>query len=141
MTTQTVVADIRNVDLFDKLCDEEIEQLLSIFEEVEFSTNELIFEQGEEGLALYVIVSGDIEITIGIPNVPDESEAVVELLHAGQVFGVFRRLIVAASKILKHARIADECLPALIAIQAHELGGVLRNRPQLHTEARHRPEG
>ena len=87
MTTQTAVADIRNVDLFDKLCDEEIEQLLTIFEEVEFSTNELIFEQGAEDVALYVIVSGNIEITIDIPNIPDESEAVVELLNAGQVFG------------------------------------------------------
>ena len=56
--------------------------------------------------------------------------------HAAELGKIFRRLVVAASKILQHPRIADEGFPALF-VNAFELGQVLHDAPKLHPEARH----
>ncbi len=56
---------IRRVSIFQELRDEFLVKLASAMDELSFPANHTIFEQGEEGRSLYIVVSGEVRIHIG----------------------------------------------------------------------------
>jgi CRP/FNR family transcriptional regulator, cyclic AMP receptor protein len=56
---------IRRVSIFQELRDEFLVKLASAMDELSFPANHTIFEQGEEGRSLYIVVSGQVRIHIG----------------------------------------------------------------------------
>ena len=56
---------IRRVSIFQELRDEFLVKLASAMDELSFPTSHTIFEQGEEGRSLYIVVSGQVRIHIG----------------------------------------------------------------------------
>lgn len=55
---------VRGIRLFHNLTDEQIRQLLNVSQEVRYKKGEVIFEEGSEGLALYILIDGEVKITL-----------------------------------------------------------------------------
>ncbi len=56
---------VRQVPIFKELRDDFLVRLASVMEELSFPSSHTIFTQGEEGRALYVVVSGRVRVHIG----------------------------------------------------------------------------
>jgi CRP-like cAMP-binding protein len=75
---------IRGVRLFHNLSHDQIQQLLNAAEEVNYEEGKVVFEEGEKGRALYVIIEGSVRIALAAPITSD-----TELMTLGPqgVFG------------------------------------------------------
>ncbi len=56
---------LRKVSIFQELRDEFLIKLASIMDEISFPTNYTIFEEGEEGRSLYIVVYGRVKVHLG----------------------------------------------------------------------------
>lgn len=56
---------VRGVPIFQELRDDFLVRLASVMEELSFPTKHAIFTQGQEGRALYIVVSGQVRVHIG----------------------------------------------------------------------------
>lgn len=70
---------IRRVSIFQELRDEFLVKLASVMDELSFPASHTIFEQGEEGRSLYIVVSGRVRVHIG-------DQELVQL-EQGSIFG------------------------------------------------------
>ncbi|MGF1535635.1 MAG: Crp/Fnr family transcriptional regulator [Elainellaceae cyanobacterium] len=55
---------IREVPLFKELRDDFLVRLASVMDEVGFPSGHTIFDQGQEGRSLYIVVSGEVKVHI-----------------------------------------------------------------------------
>jgi CRP/FNR family transcriptional regulator, cyclic AMP receptor protein len=78
-----VYALLRATPLFQQLSFRELRQIESILHERSYMPNEIIFEQGEEGLGLYVVRSGRVSVS----SVENGRERELAALNRGQFFG------------------------------------------------------
>jgi len=56
---------LRRVSIFQELRDEFLVKLASIMDEISFPANYTIFEEGEEGRSLYIVVYGRVKVHLG----------------------------------------------------------------------------
>ncbi len=70
---------IRRVSIFQELRDEFLVKLASAMDELSFPAQHNIFQQGEEGRSLYIVVSGSVKVHIG--------ERDLAQLEEGAIFG------------------------------------------------------
>jgi len=75
---------LRNVQLFDGLFDFEIERIANSMKEFSFSKGEFVFCNGDQCAGLYLLVIGQIKISI-ISVLGDEK--VISIVQSGQIFG------------------------------------------------------
>lgn len=75
---------IRGVRLFHNLSHDQVQQLLDAAEEVNYKEGQVVFEEGEKGRALYVVIEGSVRIALAAPATAD-----TELMTLGPqgVFG------------------------------------------------------
>ena len=69
---------IRGVRLFDNLTHDEIQQILDAAEDVRFDLDQMIFAEGDQGCALYVILEGRVSIAVSTPITGDTEIAIIE---------------------------------------------------------------
>lgn len=62
LSTVEKVLFLKSVDLFSKIPGEDLTQVAGIASEVSFEQNELIFQEGEMGDSLYLIVDGSVRV-------------------------------------------------------------------------------
>ena len=55
---------LKSVSLFQPLSGEEIAQIVPIVSEMEFAAGDMMIERGEEGDCLYILVEGDVSVTL-----------------------------------------------------------------------------
>lgn len=72
LSTVERVLFLRRVQLFEKLPPEDLQQIAAVAEEMTFGDGETIATQGEPGIMLYIIVSGEILVT----NVDDAGQEI-----------------------------------------------------------------
>ncbi|MBF2004061.1 Crp/Fnr family transcriptional regulator [Chlorogloeopsis fritschii PCC 9212] len=65
LTTVERLLFVRRVPIFKELRDDFIVRLASVMDELEFPTNYTIFQAGDEGRSLYIVVSGKVKVHIG----------------------------------------------------------------------------
>ncbi len=78
-----VYALLRATPLFQQLSLRELRQIESILHERNYVPDEIIFEQGEEGLGLYVVRSGRVRVSA----LENGREREIATLGRGQFFG------------------------------------------------------
>lgn len=75
---------IKNIFLFHELDPAEINQIINISAIKSFPKDQVIFEEGEEGDAIYIVIEGAVRVSKMIPSMGEENLAV---LGQGQYFG------------------------------------------------------
>ncbi|MFQ4143068.1 Crp/Fnr family transcriptional regulator [Chlorogloeopsis sp. ULAP02] len=65
LTTVERLLFVRRVPIFKELRDDFIVRLASVMDELAFPTNYTIFQAGDEGRSLYIVVSGKVKVHIG----------------------------------------------------------------------------
>ena len=78
MTSRIPAEFIRGVRLFHNLSHDEIQQLLDASEEVSYQEGQAIFEEGEKGRALYVIIEGQVRLALAAPVTTDTELVTLE---------------------------------------------------------------
>jgi len=74
---------LSNIALFESLTDDDLAALVQRVEEVGYQSGDVIFRQGEEGSALFVIEDGAVEIAYG----EGKARVILATLFTGQYFG------------------------------------------------------
>lgn len=75
---------LKNVVIFSDLNDEELTDLMGLFIEINLKNEEILFKEGDEGKALYVISNGEIQVSKNIKGV---QEKVLAVLGPGSIVG------------------------------------------------------
>jgi CRP-like cAMP-binding protein len=79
-----ILANLSKVDILRMLPPEEIHKVLRFTEEYTYAPGTIIFNQGDEGNALYIINSGEVNILV---KKPGGRAMKIDTLKAGQTFG------------------------------------------------------
>ncbi len=74
---------LSNIPLFESLTPEDLKSLARRLENIEYPEGEVIFRQGDEGAALFIIEDGAVEISYG----DGKGKVLLAHLFAGQYFG------------------------------------------------------
>jgi len=72
---------LRGIPLFETLSDRELSVVERILHERAYAPEEMIFREGEPGVAMYIIGNGSVSITVG-----SDAKVLAEL-HEGEFFG------------------------------------------------------
>jgi CRP-like cAMP-binding protein len=78
------IADIRAVELFYHLTEEELERLLSLAEAVQYQKGEKILAQSETGDYLFAVVRGSADVSFKDLN---DDEVFISSIESGEMFG------------------------------------------------------
>lgn len=79
LTTLERVIALKQASIFAETPDETLVDVAVLLEEVSLDAGQTIFEEGDLGDCLYVVVSGEVRVHIG--------ERTLNHLHAGDAFG------------------------------------------------------
>lgn len=74
---------IRNSDLFRGMNDELLDRLVSRGRVIQFPHGELLFTEGQEGTAFFLMIEGDVRL---FKTSPDGQEISLKLVTAGEIF-------------------------------------------------------
>ncbi len=83
-TTQVSAARIHSVELFSGLSGNEVLGLLAASDDLRFEAGEYVYQAGDDGRALYLVLEGKVEIDLDVPKL---GERVLAELDSGSVFG------------------------------------------------------
>ncbi len=75
---------LKKVSIFSELTDEELNDLMDLFVEVKLKKGEVLFKEGDEGRALYVVRDGEMLVS---KNIKDIKDKVLAMLGPGSVLG------------------------------------------------------
>ena len=78
------ISMLRDIDLFDSLSDRALSELISLCSVQEYESGARIFEEGDPGDGMYLILSGEVRISKDIPGIGEEALA---FLEEGAYFG------------------------------------------------------
>jgi len=78
------VEELQKSRLFEGLLPEEIEMLADVTQQKKFGEGEIVFEQGDVGDSLYLLVEGSVEV---IHKAPGGEEHLIVVLNAPEFFG------------------------------------------------------
>lgn len=114
-------AVLRDVPLFSGLSAHELETLDGLLHQRAYVKDEVIFDQDEEGQAIYFVLSGKVRISR-----QDQSDAVA-VIEPGQFFGE-RALLEHLPRIAK-AQVEEDCILAVLF--RDDFLGLLHSYPQI----------
>ncbi len=78
------VSLLREIDLFNSLSDRALGELIPLTSTMDCKPGQVVFNEGDMGDAMYMILSGEIRISKNIPGVGEEALA---FLREGSYFG------------------------------------------------------
>ena len=113
-------------DLLDGLADEEMKLLTSIGHVVPCSAGDVVLSVNDPGREVFLILSGQFEITGLIPG-PHGDVHVRKMLHAGQSFGEIRFL----TEKIRYASVTA-CMPSrVLVLSSKALDRLMASAPQV----------
>ena len=83
MSLNEEVELLRQIPMFQKVEQSKLKLLAFTSERLTFPAGEMVCEQGEPGDSMYVIVQGDADVIVNLPNGP----LTVAQLHKNSFFG------------------------------------------------------
>jgi CRP-like cAMP-binding protein len=105
-----VVAALAGIELFRNLHDDELDRLAALCAEESHGPEHVIFEQGDAGDRLYLILEGRVRISRQVPGMGEEALA---LLGPGAAFG--EMALVDEAPRSADARVHERCRLLVIA--------------------------
>lgn len=83
MGISRTTAVLREMELFSRVDDRQLRAVAMMGEELSYRDGERLFEQGEEGDAAYVVISGAVDVIVRVEG----GERSVATLGQGEIFG------------------------------------------------------
>lgn len=83
MSVSETTAVLREMELFSKVDDRQLRAVAMMGDHLSFRDGERLFEQGDEGDAAYVVLSGAVSVLVRV----DGSDRAVATLGQGEIFG------------------------------------------------------
>jgi CRP-like cAMP-binding protein len=118
---------LSKVGLFSGLSDEDLNRLAEFAVELTFKKDETLIKQGERGVGLYVVVSGEVKI---VKKTAGGDELEVALHGSGDFFGEMAVLDDAPRSASVIAVVDTECL----FLSAWDFKARMKLHPQIATE-------
>jgi CRP/FNR family transcriptional regulator, cyclic AMP receptor protein len=119
ISTVEKVLFLKGVDLFKTIPGEELSHIAQITDEVEFAPLQIIFKEGDEGDAMYLIVDGKVKVHSG--------DHVFAELGTKQVFGEMSILDAEP----RSASITALTELTLLKIQRDDFAEILAEKPEI----------
>ncbi len=79
-----MIQDLKEVDLFRNLDEEELKEIIPYVKKQQFAKKEMIFAEGEPSNYLYIVKSGKVKIT---KLSQEGKEIILELISPNEIFG------------------------------------------------------
>src|SRR5688500_17555811 len=77
---------LAQIPLFDTLATEDLEALAGRMTERKYKTGEVVFNKGDKGSSMYVVLSGGVQIFLP-GNGPEDPRVVLKDARTGEYFG------------------------------------------------------
>lgn len=119
ISTVEKVLFLKGVDLFKGIAAEELSHLAQITDEVEYQPNQSIFEEGDAGDAMYLIVDGTVKVHSG--------DHIFAELGSKQVFGEMS-ILDAEPRSATITALTDL---TLLKIQREDFSEILAEKPEI----------
>jgi CRP/FNR family transcriptional regulator, cyclic AMP receptor protein len=113
---------LRNIPLFESLEEEDLSALVSRLREVRFEANQIVFSQGDEGDAMYLIEEGAIDIVAS----SGKQQVTLASLFKQQYFGELS-LLDGAPRSAKAVAARDT---VLLALERDDFVDFIKRRPE-----------
>jgi CRP-like cAMP-binding protein len=127
MTSQ-VLDQLRRVDLFAGLSDDELLQITKVCHPLRVSQDEVIFNEGDEGQEMYIIFKGSIRVMINTRRTDGSTSlSTINMLYSGQSFG---EMILLNSGTRSATIVAAEPT-TLIVIREADFGALCESSPRI----------
>ncbi|MEZ4366503.1 MAG: DUF1003 domain-containing protein [Kofleriaceae bacterium] len=115
------VSLLRSIPLFESMDDDDAEALAAKLREEDFAAGAEVFDQGDEGDAMYIVESGEVDIQTG----PAKQRVTLATLHHGQYFGELSLLDGAP----RSARVTTTKASRLVALERDDFVDFVKRRP------------
>lgn len=83
LSKEEKVKFLKGVNFFEGLCGMDLEKIADVVEEKYYRKNEPIVREGEEGDAMFIIVSGIVKIT----RMEGDRESMIAVMKKGEIIG------------------------------------------------------
>ncbi len=127
LSTVEKILFLKSINLFEKLPGAELAHVAQISEEVSFRKGEVLMSEGEMGDALYLIVDGEVEVSL------KKNNKVLALLGKGEPIGEMgildsapRSASVVALRDVETLKIEQEAFDELMTDRLEIAQGVIR---------------
>ena len=115
------LAVVSSSPLFDMLSNKELEEVASVSEPLIFGAGQVVFEEGELGDSLYVIISGDVEV---VQRIGTRAQVIAEL-SPPEFFGEMSLI----DKESRSATVRAKTDAELLKISSEDLTGFRQQNP------------
>jgi CRP/FNR family transcriptional regulator, cyclic AMP receptor protein len=116
---------LQNIDIFSRLNSRQIARLAKIATRREFAAGTQILRRGDTGVALYLIVSGRVSVTL--PSEETGAEIMLRDMGPGQAFGEMALIDEAPRSANVTAAEPTTCM----VLTRWDFGGEMRHDPQI----------
>jgi CRP/FNR family cyclic AMP-dependent transcriptional regulator len=116
---------LKRVSIFSGLSDKELKDLARFAQERKYSAGATLFQQGDPGAGLYIIVSGRVRIVQAVH--PDRAEEILGTAGAGEVLGEMALL----DELPRSATVIAEEDTTAILLPIWEFRSAVRNQPEI----------
>lgn len=123
-----VVDHLRRVEIFSGLSDDELLQLASSCKPRRLAAGEIVFQEGDDGDALMIILVGCVRVSIStrLPN-GTFSSSTINMLYVGQSFGE----MVLLGGATRSATVTTVEASTLLVIREHDFAMVCERNPRI----------
>jgi len=115
---------LRRVPLFASLAPEQLAHLARVARRRRYDRDEVIFYQGDPGDTFYVILSGQVKVSV---SSPEGQEAILVMLDAGESFGELALLDDQPRSATIQANVPTE----VIALRKDDFRRLIRQSPEI----------
>lgn len=116
---------LARIPLFSDLPPEELDRLMAALDVVDIKSGDILFREGDIGEHLYIMVSGELEITMGSGT---GNEMVLNVLKEGEYFGEMG-LIMPGGRRTAGARARGDVV--LLSMSRSRFGDLMQTHPKL----------
>ena len=128
MSNSRVIDNLRRVEIFSGLTDEELLKVAGLCKAVRAPAGKTIFQEGDGGDEMYVIHEGSVRVMINT-RTSDGSVApsTIHMLHAGQCFGE----MILLDNATRSATVVSTDLSTLIVIREPDFRALCESNPRI----------
>ncbi|NJO82417.1 MAG: cyclic nucleotide-binding domain-containing protein [Blastochloris sp.] len=126
--TGQVLDQLRRVDLFAGLSDDELLQITRVCQVIRVGSGETLFNEGDEGQEMYLIFKGSVRVMINARR-PDGtvSPSTINMLYSGQSFGE----MILLNSGTRSATVVSAEPTTLIVIREADFGALCESSPRI----------